>query len=171
MSPLALLSLQITTSFVVYSAFAAWVVRPAIDDWSPRKALRAMLWIHVFRFVPLALYAPGQVSADVPRVVIDTVARGDFAASIAALIALASFRAAPRHAIAATWVFSVVSTIDIVHALFVALANGVYKHSLGVGWFVLILYVPLVCVSQAAIVAYLRRNSLRPTASAPNASR
>ncbi len=166
MSPLALLSLQITTSFVVYSAFAAWVVQPAIGDWSPRRALRALLWIHVFRFVPLALYAPGQVSADVPRVVIDTVARGDFAASIAALLALASFRAAPSHAIAATWVFSVVSTIDIVHALVVALANGVYKHPLGVGWFVLILYVPLVCVSQSVIFAHLRRNGLRQPASA-----
>ena len=61
---------------------------------------------------------------------------------------------------------SVVSTIDIVHALVVALANGVYRHYLGVGWFVLILYVPLVCVSQAAIYAYLRRDGLRQPASA-----
>jgi hypothetical protein len=158
-SPIPLLALQIGMSFVVFGAFAAWVARPAIAGWSSPRTLQLLLWIHVFRFVPLALYAPGQVAADIAPVAIDTVAWGDFASSVLALLALAAFRTSSRSGVAATWLFSVASVIDIVVALVVALSHGVHTHALGVGWFVLILYVPLVCVSQAMIFSRLTGTS------------
>lgn len=156
MSPTALLGLQICGGFVSFALFFAWVVRPAVSGWTPARVLQMLLWIHVLRFVPLALYAPGQVAADVPPIAIHTVAWGDFASSVLALLALGAFRMSARAGISAVWVFSVASSIDIVAALVVALSHGVHTYALGVSWFVLILYVPLVCVSQALIFAELK---------------
>jgi hypothetical protein len=50
-----------------------------------------------------------------------------------------------------------VSTLDIVMALSTGLGSGVYEQALGVGWYVLTFYVPLVCVSQLMIGTYLAR--------------
>lgn len=157
MSPLAILAIQISASFMTFGLLASWVVAPALAGKAPVRALPPLLWVHAFRYVPLALYAPGQVASDIPSAAIDTVAWGDFGAAVLALVALVALRVAPRAGMAATWGFSIASAGDIVVALVVALRSGVHEHALGVGWFVLVLYVPAVCVSQVMIFGQLRR--------------
>lgn len=156
MSPLALLALQIAMTFLALGLLARWVVQPAMARWPTERALRALLWVHVFRYVPLALYAPGQVSPDVSPLAVHTIAWGDFASSLLALLALAMLQRRNAAGLPWVWAFSIISCLDIVAALAVALSSGVHEHPLGVSWFVLILYVPLVCVSQLLLLVRLR---------------
>jgi hypothetical protein len=97
-----------------------------------------------------------------PPLAIATVAWGDFASSLFALAALLALRHSMRAGLAATSVFSVVSALDIVAALVVALGQGVHEHALGTSWFVLVLYVPLVCVSQGMLFALLAASRTPP---------
>ncbi|MCB9592123.1 MAG: hypothetical protein H6719_05265 [Sandaracinaceae bacterium] len=151
MPPLALLAIQIVGSFAALALLSLTVLLPRLASMPRDGALKLLLWPHVLRHAPLALLAPGQVDASVSSAVLDTIAWGDFASFVAALAALwALHRRGPR-ATRWVWAFCLVSTADIVVALTTGLGGGVHEHALGVGWYVLTLYVPVVCVSQALI--------------------
>jgi hypothetical protein len=151
MPPLLLLGIQIASSFVVLGLFAATVVAPRLDSLSPERALQPLLWVHTMRYVPLALLAPGQTGPGVPPSVARTIAWGDFASAAFAVAAIVALRA--RGAGGLSWVraFIVVSSLDIVIALTLGLYSGVHEQPLGVGWYVLTLYVPIVCITQVMI--------------------
>lgn len=153
MSPLLLLLVQISFSFV-----ALGVLVTRVQGWARRfssvQVLEWLLWLHVPRSVPLGLLAPGQVSG-VPAEVASTIAWGDFTSAALALMAIVALRTSSERAAPWLWAFTVISCLDIVTALVLGLGSGVYQHALGVSWFVLTLYVPIVCVSQAAFVKVL----------------
>lgn len=161
MTPLALLAAQVTSSFVVVGLFCAWVVAPRLATASEERALASLLWAHAFRYVPLALFAPGQTAPDVSPLVVRTIAWGDFAACVMAIVALVALHLRGKRALPVVWAFSVVSAADIVVALATGLGSGVHEHPLGVGWYVLTLYVPVVCVTQAMIIARLASGARR----------
>jgi len=71
-----------------------------------------------------------------------------------------------RTAVSWVWIFSLASVVDIGTALTVGLGSEVYRYPLRIGWYVLTVYVPLVCVSQAVILSMLlkkRRSSTTNT--------
>ena len=154
-SPLVLLVLQIVASFVALGLLAHTVVAPRLRRLPPDRALSALLWIHVPRYIPLALLAPGQIGPDVSLAAVRTIAWGDFASAVFATAAIVALYV--RGLAGLRWVraFTLVSVLDIVVALTVGLGSAVYEHPLGVAWYVLTLYVPAVCVSQAMIVGAL----------------
>jgi hypothetical protein len=157
--PLLLLAIQIASSFTVLGLFAATVAAPRLRALPRVRALQALLWAHTPRFAPLSLLAPGQTSADVPSSVTSTIAWGDFASAALAAAAIVALHARGEGGLGWVWTFTVVSTIDIALALSVGLGSGVHEHALGVGWYVLTLYVPLVCVTQVMIASALVRRS------------
>jgi hypothetical protein len=156
-TPLFLLAVQILSSFLVFGLFAAWVVAPRLRTLPLERALPPLLWTHALRYVPLALFAPGQIGPGIAPVVVRTIAWGDFTASAFAMVALAALHVRGRAGLPLVWVFSIASTIDIGIALAVGLGSGVQKHALGPSWYVLTLYVPLVCVTQVMIFERLIR--------------
>lgn len=158
MPPLALLSIQIVFSFVAFTVLA-FAVAPHLRSLPRARALELLLWVHVPRSIPLALLAPGQVGG-VTAPVIHAIAWGDFASAVFALLGVVALRGRGARAIGWVWAFTVVSCIDIAVALTTGLGSGVYEHELGVGWYVLALYVPLVCVSQGMIGLALAKRLL-----------
>src|SRR5262249_11138594 len=94
---------------------------------------------------------------DVSPSVASTIAWGDFASAALAVAAILALHTRGDAGIGWVWAFTIVSTTDIAVALAVGLGNGVHEHALGVGWYVLTLYVPLVCVAQVMIVGLLFR--------------
>jgi hypothetical protein len=164
MPPLLLLVLQIAASFVAFGLLAGWIAAPRLRTLSRERALAPLLWVHVFRYLPLALLAPGQAGPDVSAAVAGTIAWGDLVASALALVALVALRASGGAGLRWVWLFTVASTADIVVALALGLGSGIYRHPLGFGWYVLVLYVPLVCVAQAMIIAVLLRPSREESA-------
>lgn len=160
MPPLVLLGIQIVFSFAALTVLAR-AVAPRLGALPQARALELLLWVHVPRSAPLALLAPGQVHGVAPAV-LQTIAWGDFASAVLALASIVALRARARGALGWVWGFAVVSTVDIVGALTTGLGSGVYEHSLGVGWYVLSLYVPMVCVSQIMMgMAMARDHALR----------
>jgi hypothetical protein len=152
--PLLLLLAQIATSFLAFG-LAARKLAPRLGALSRAQALEALLWVHAFRFVALGLLAPGQTAAAVPLAVSTTIASGDLASALLALLALLMLQQRAKAALAFVWLFSLVSVLDMVTALGVGLGNHVYRHPLGFSWYVLASYVPLLCVTQIMIVLRL----------------
>lgn len=162
MPPLALLALQLTSSFVVFGLFANLVVAPRLRLLPRNEALLWLLWPHTLRYVPVALFAPGQTAPEISPVVLRTIAYGDFASASLALVAIAALHAGGTSVLAWVWAFAVVSTLDIVLALALGLGSSIYEHALGVAWYVLTLFVPLICTSQFMVASALVRTPRRP---------
>lgn len=152
MSPFYLLFIQIAFSFIALSVLAADAI-PWLRGLSRVRALELLLWTHVPRSLPLALLAPGQVVGVAPSVA-NAIAWGDFLSAVLALASIVAIRSRGERAMHWVWLFFAVSSVDIVTALTLGLGSGVYEQPLGVSWFVLTLYVPLVCVSHALLTVF-----------------
>ena len=153
-APLLLLAAQILLSFLTFG-LAAQRLAPPLAALPRERALGLLLWVHAFRYAPLGLLAPGQAAPEIPLQVLNIIAVGDLASALLALVALVLLRLRAKAALGWVRLFSLVSVLDIGTALSVGLGNHVYQYPLGVGWYVLTLYVPLVCLSQALIVIRL----------------
>ena len=117
--------------------------------------LAILLIVNVFRYLPLSLFMPGQVSADFPNHIKEIVAFGDFASGIIALIAILLLKSKNKAAIPLVWIFSIVSILDMFLALYFAMSAKVYELNLGVNYFTVSVYVPLLMVIQAIILKVL----------------
>ena len=157
MSPLVLLLIQLAMSFAAAGLFSRRVALPWLATRSREGALAPLLWVHVFRYLPLGLLGPGQVDVGATRMALVTIAAGDWAASMLALAALGVLYTRGATALGWVWSFVAVSTIDIVVALTLGLGAGIYRYPLGVGWFVLTVYVPVVVVAQVLLGVVLLR--------------
>lgn len=165
MSPFHLLFIQIAFSFTALSVLAAEAL-PWLRGLPRVRAVELLLWTHVPRSMALALLAPGQVVGVAPNVA-NAIAWGDFLSAVLALASIVAIRSRGERAIHWVWLFSAVSSVDIVTALTLGLGSGVYEQPLGVTWFVLTLYVPLVCLSQALLTVFVFKARTSPS---PNAT-
>src|SRR2546422_8000965 len=75
-----------------FSLIALWHVAPRLIARSREYALVPLLWVQVFRYAPLALYAPGQIDPRIPADVAAAVGYGDLVSGIAALVALVAVK-------------------------------------------------------------------------------
>ena len=71
-----------------------------------------LIWVHVFRYAPLTLLVPGQISLKVPAGVAANIAYGDLVCAIAALAAIMflKFRWQGAVAVARTAVRSIIAS-------------------------------------------------------------
>jgi hypothetical protein len=168
MNALQVLSIQSSLSLVAFALIARWHVAPRLSKLPREAALVPLLWVHVFRYVPLALYATEQVDRRMPPDVAAAIGYGDLISGVAALIALLALRWKIRGALACVWIFSAIGSADLVFATYKAVGAQIYKLYLGWNWYILNLYVPMLLVSQVMIVHRLVRRDER--AAAPRAS-
>lgn len=157
MSPLTLLSVQSTLSLIIWTLLARWYVTPLLAARSREEALVPLLWVQVFRYTPLALYAPGQVDGGIPAGVRAAVGYGDLAVALVALVALLAVKRRRRGGIALAWVFSIVGVGDLVFATGKAVGAHMYTYYMGWNWYILNFYVPMLVVSHVLILSCLVR--------------
>ncbi len=155
MDSLIVLGIQCTFSMLVFFLIIKWYVIPKITKETKFDILALLLLINVFRYLPLSLFMPGQVSADFPPYLKEIVAHGDFLSGILALIALLLLKSKKKSAITFIWLFSVVSIIDMVVVLTLAMGEKVYQLPLGVNYFTVSVYVPMLVVIQIVILKIL----------------
>lgn len=155
MTAFAVLNIQSTLSLVAFSVIAAWYVLPRLTPQPREKAIELLLWVHVFRYAPLTLYAPGQVDTRIPADVAAVVAYGDFVSSLVALGALFALRARWRSAIGLVWLFTAVGVGDLALATWKAVGAQMYTFYMGWKWYILNFYVPMLVVDHALIVYFL----------------
>lgn len=164
MNPLYVLNIQSTLSLIAFALIARWHVAPRLSALSREDALVPLLWVHVFRYAPLALYAPGQVDPRIPADAAAAVAYGDLISALVALVALIALRLRVRVAIPLVWIFTVVGVADLVFATYKAVGAEMYKFPMGWNWYILNFYVPMLVVSHMMIVQRLlhEKKTLRP---------
>src|SRR5262245_43636375 len=108
MNPFYVLNIQSTLSLIAFALIARWHVAPRLSKLSREDALVPLLWVHVFRYAPLTLYAPGQVDPRIPPDAAAAVAYGDLISGLVALVALIALKLQARIAIPLVWLFTIV---------------------------------------------------------------
>lgn len=155
MDSFVVLGVQCTFSMLVFSLIIKWYAIPKLTKETRFDILALLLLVNVFRYLPLSLFMPGQVSADFPPYLKELIAHGDFLSGVLALIALILLKSKKKSAVPFTWLFSIVSIIDIVVVLTLALSEKVYQLPLGANYFTVSVYVPILIVIQVLILKIL----------------
>lgn len=155
MEPIVVLAVQCTFSMLIFFLIIKWYVVPRITKANKYDILALLLLVNVFRYLPLSLFMPGQVSAEFPPYLKEIVAHGDFLSGLLALIALLAIKSKKRSAVAFTYVFSIVSIMDMVVVLTLAMKEQVFELPLGANYFTVSVYVPMLIVIQALILKIL----------------
>ncbi len=159
MSAFSVLSIQSTLSLVAFVLIARWHVAPRLPALSREDALVPLLWVNVFRYAPLTLFAPGQVDPGIPADAVATVAYGDFVSGLLAVAALCALKLRIRGAIALVWLFSAVGFADLIIGTAKAIGAEMYKFYMGWNWYIVVFYVPMLIVTQVMILQQLVRKS------------
>lgn len=155
MTPTPLFALQFTFSLVVFAAIALWYIGPALRRLPLPDALVPLFLVHSLRYLPSSAFAPGQVGADVPHDAMSAIAYGDLASAVLALITAVFLRYRWSGAIAVAWIVNVVTSVDWVYAGYLAASQRLVTYPMGVNWYIINYYVPVIGVVHVMIFAYL----------------
>ena len=127
-----------------------------------RDALRSLLTLHTFRFVGLAFLVPGVVGPDLPTAFARPAAYGDLGATILALLALAVL--ATSWGLAVVWLFNLWGAADVLNNFYNGLFGvGLSPGSLGAGFFLVTVLVPLLLITHALMFRLLLQPRLSQT--------
>src|SRR2546425_12837161 len=127
MTPFAILALQSTFSLVAFALIARWSVAPRLSRASLEDYLVPLIWVHVFRYAPLTLLVPGQVSLKLPAGVAATIAYGDLVSAIAALVAIIFLKFRWQGALAVAWAFNLIGIADLLVSTGAAINAMMYQ--------------------------------------------
>jgi len=151
MDPLVIMALQATLSMAILSLLAARYLVPRLRGAPRESALVPLLAVNAFRYLPLILFAPGQVDAAMPMAARSIIAYGDLASGLLAFVALVLCMFRLRLAAIAAWVFLVVGLVDSAVGGYTAMTAQLHLYPLGFSWMVVAFYVPMILVSQAVV--------------------
>ncbi len=157
MSAFFVMAIQSGLTIAIAAFVARWYIAPALSERSLGEKLGPLLLVHAFRFLPLAIFLPGQVTGDFPAGLARLIAYGDFIAGLLALTAVLAWRYRPAHGFWTTALFSFVGTADMAVVLTAAMRAEFYDLPLGVIYYIPTFYVPVLFVLQVMIIAYLAR--------------
>jgi hypothetical protein len=157
---------SIAFGFVVWGIIAARYIWPQLRSLPRDEALRPLLILHSFRFIGLAFLVPGVVSAELPSAFAHSAAYGDIAATILALLSLASL--SRGGGIAVVWIFNLWGSADLLNAFYQANAAALLPGQLGAMYFIPTLVVPLLLITHGLAFRILLR---RPYTAAMRESR
>lgn len=83
-------------------------------------------------------------------------AYGDFATGLLAILALVALRSRWGAALPLVWLFNVVGTVDLLHAVFRGLSVGA-QENMGAAWYIPTFIVPALLVTHFMVFARLLR--------------
>src|SRR5262249_32618199 len=113
---------SIAFSLVAWGIVTARYIWPELRFRQRADALQPLLILHSFRFIGLAFLVPGVASPDLPSAFAHPAAYGDIIAAILALLSLLLLPSAAG--VAATWIFSVWGSADLLNAFYQANHSG-----------------------------------------------
>lgn len=140
---------------MVYILITIWYLHPRLKNLDWQDAVLPLLLIHAFRYGPLTLLMPGQVDPSISLAVRETIAYGDLASAILAIVAaiLVKYRLPGQKVIA--WIFSIAGILDIAIATKTGIEAGSLDKYMGFNLYILNFYVPMLIVSHVLIIKYL----------------
>lgn len=154
-SPLIYIGIQSLLSFIAFALLARWYVIPALAPLPIEDRLSALTWLHVFRYVALTGFLPGQVSPDLPSGALNAVVYGDTISALLALIVVIMLHFRARGAIAMAWIFNIVGFLDWVQSQVQGIIAQSFAYPTGASAIVYVFYVPLLVVTHVVMFYWL----------------
>ena len=156
MDQAAIFGLQFLLSLIVYALIARWYVAPWLAGKPVEQALAVLILPHAFRHLGRVFLVPGVVAGPLPPVFADPAAYGDLAAGVLAIVALVALRGGWGVALPLVWLFNVVGSVDLLHAVLRGLiANA--AQNMGAAWYIPTFIVPALVVTHVMVFARLLR--------------
>jgi hypothetical protein len=158
MNNVAIFSMQILTSAVVFGVVAAWYVWPALTRLSRNSALTALLFVQVPRYVGMTLLVSDMVDPKLPTEFLSSAAYGDLLEAALAFASIFALRSNWRVAIPLVWVTNTWGFVDLLNGLRSVVQLNVPSFNLATFWYVYTFYAPLVLVSHIMTFLVLLRS-------------
>lgn len=155
MTPFVIGSTLFVFSLLIYTLISIGYVYPALNKIQWDRALVPLLLIQCFRFMPLALLMPGQVSIAFPVIAAEILAYGHFISALFALLAVTLVWHKIRGGRVAVWLFSLIGLSDMLLAFVTGISFGVMNIPVGSALFIVTVYMPMVIVSHVLILVIL----------------
>lgn len=143
--------LQLVLSCVVCALVAKWYVWPTLAKLPLNSALTPLIFVHVFRYVGMALLVTGMVDPKLARETLSAAAYGDLLAAALALASIFALRNRWHFAIALVWVFNTWGFIDLLNTLRSVVQTDLPSFNLGPVYFIYTFYAPTVVVTHLMI--------------------
>ena len=153
--------MQILTSVVVVAVIAVWYIWPSLKSRPRNTALIALLWVHVPRYVGMALFVPHMVDENLPQGFVASAAYGDLVEAALALVSIFALRSNWRFAVPLVWVTNVWGFLDLLNSLRGVIQLNVPSFYLGTFWYVYTFYAPFVVVAHLMIFWVLIKKDSR----------
>lgn len=157
MNPFVVLNYQTVLSFVALTLIMRWHILPRLSRLPLEEALIPLIWIHVFRYVALTGFLPGQVSPNAPSGAISTVIFGDTLSGLLALVTVVLLERRTRGAIIAAWIFNIVGLADWALSQVLVTSNDIFQYELGASTLIFVFYVPLLVITHTVMLYWLVR--------------
>ena len=156
MSTFQIFGLQFLLSLIVYALIARWYLAPRLATLPLASALMPLLLLHASRHLGMVFLVPTVVGPSLPPAFAIPAAYGDLLAALLALLAIATLRAGWRSALALTWLFNVVGSLDLLNALY---RGNQLEVQLGAAYYIPTFVVPALLVTHAMIFIMLVRRA------------
>jgi len=160
-------------SLAVYIAIARWYVAPWLAKRGRAEALLALLWIHVFRYVALQIFAAQREGFPISIDGATEIVIGDVFGAAVAMTAIILLRRGLRAGIILCWILTVETVGDTV----LNIRGGIEEHLMGaatgVVWMILVFFVPAIVVSTGLLAWQLvarRHETIEGTRELPAAN-
>ena len=155
--------ISFTFSFLTFGIFFILFVIPLLRKMDYHRALIALLLIHCLRTVGMMVIIPavvGEIHNPLPSEYAESIAYGDFASAILALLSVLLLHFGKMKNTLLVWIFSLVGMGDLVLALVNSLRYDATSYTIGASWFTLNYFVPILWVTHIAIVILLIKKKL-----------
>ena len=166
MQNLIILNVQVGMALLTFFL----LFRTYFQDWLKRQpflaAVQPLLFFHVFRFLGLNVLVTGQVDPELPLNALKTIAFGDFASAVCALMALLAISTKSRIATPLLVLFSFVGIGDLILVGPTAINGGIFYGDIGTIWWLTATLAPILVLSHGYIAFRLVKHLREPLGAA-----
>jgi hypothetical protein len=155
----------------VFGSVASWYVAPWLARQERAKALTALVWPHVFRYVALQAYSAQHAGFPISDAALTRLVYGDLAGAALAFVVILALRHRVQGAAVLTWLLVITTALDTVSNVSNGIHENLFGAATGVTWMVVSFYVPLLMVSIALTVWQLYSRFGEPIAACESATR
>jgi hypothetical protein len=149
-------------SLAIYIAIARWYVAPWLSQRERADALIPLLWVNVFRYVALQIFAAQREGFPISMGGAMEIVIGDVGGAIIAFTAVVLLRKRSFAGVVLSWLLVAETVTDT----FLNIRGGMEEHLMGaaggVVWMVLVFFVPAILVSIGLLAWQLVSRSREP---------
>jgi len=159
MTPQNIFNLHLAMGYVPWLLWFVTYEWPRLRTMEAVDAQRAIASLHAFRFLGLVFLVPGVVGAGIPHAFAAPAAYGDFATGLLAMAAMMTIRIRSLFWLLVA-AFNLLGFLDILNAYYHGVTSALPAGELGAGYFIVIVYVPILMITHvAAFYLLLARQS------------